>query len=86
MYIYFIDESPYEENLLKGQSFLSYVYYYHFKLSIQPEPNIVDELEEEILEYITNNPVSCHFLLNNFFILCNFCYSSIIINCLTVNA
>lgn len=52
-----IDESPYEENLLIGQSFLSYVYHYHFNLCIQPEPNTVNELEEEIFEYIKENPV-----------------------------
>ncbi|KAE9535821.1 hypothetical protein AGLY_007722 [Aphis glycines] len=52
------DENPYEENLLIGQSFLSYVYNYHLKISIQPEPNTVDELEEEILKYINENPRS----------------------------
>lgn len=58
-----IDENPYEEALLKGQTFLSYVYNYHFKLYIQPEPNIVNELEEEILEYIKVSIVSSFLLL-----------------------
>lgn len=52
------DENPYEENLLLGQSFLSYVYNYHLKLRIQPEPNTVDELEEEIAKHINENPDS----------------------------
>ncbi|XP_026804803.1 uncharacterized protein LOC113548228 [Rhopalosiphum maidis] len=52
------DENPYEEKLLIGQSFLSYVYNYHLKISIQPEPNTVDELEEEILKHINENPDS----------------------------
>ncbi|VVC24546.1 Hypothetical protein CINCED_3A019121 [Cinara cedri] len=51
------DENPYEESLLKGQSFLSYVYHYHFKLYIQPEPNVVNELEAEILEYLKESTV-----------------------------
>ncbi|XP_025193812.1 uncharacterized protein LOC112593566 isoform X2 [Melanaphis sacchari] len=49
------DENPYEENLLVGQSFISYVYNYHLKITIQPEPNTVDELEEEILKHINEN-------------------------------
>uniref|UniRef100_A0A2S2R5N5 Tudor domain-containing protein n=1 Tax=Sipha flava TaxID=143950 RepID=A0A2S2R5N5_9HEMI len=49
------DENPYEESLLKSQSFLSYVLDYHFQLCIQPEPNTVDELEEEILLHINND-------------------------------
>lgn len=61
--IYFIDENPYEENLLKGQSFLSYIYHYHFNICIQPEPNIVDELEEEILEHIKDNIVSLFIII-----------------------
>eukprot|EP00102_Acyrthosiphon_pisum_P025216 XP_016662426.1 PREDICTED: uncharacterized protein LOC100572451 isoform X2 [Acyrthosiphon pisum] len=52
------DENPYEENLLIGQSFVAYVYNYHLKLRIQPEPNTVDELEEEIVKYINENPGS----------------------------
>lgn len=51
-----IGENPYEDHLLKGQSFLSYVYHYHFKLYIQPEPNVVDKLEEEIQEYVKVRP------------------------------
>lgn len=53
-----IDENPYEENLLINQSFLSYVYNYHLKIRIQPEPNTVDELEDEIAKHINENPVS----------------------------
>lgn len=46
---------------------------YHFKLCIQPEPNTVDELEEEILVHISNDMVSSLIFLNiicfiNFFI------------------
>jgi len=54
----FVDETPYEGKLFVGQTFLSYVYHHHFKLCIQPEPNTIDELEEEILEYINSNYVS----------------------------
>lgn len=53
----FLDENPYEENLLIGQSFLSYVYCYHFKVCIQPEPNTVNELEEQIEKFIKSNSV-----------------------------
>jgi len=60
-----IDENPYEENLLIGQCFLSYVYNYHLKIRIQPEPNTVDELEEEIEKYINENPVSLLMFANN---------------------
>ncbi|XP_015365129.1 PREDICTED: uncharacterized protein LOC107162646 [Diuraphis noxia] len=52
------DENPYEENLLIGQCFLSYVYNYHLKIRIQPEPNTVDELEDEIAKHINENPDS----------------------------
>ncbi|XP_050546738.1 uncharacterized protein LOC126908583 [Daktulosphaira vitifoliae] len=51
------EETPYEESVLNGQSFLSYVVYSHYKLFIQPEPYTVDELEEEIKNYITDNPI-----------------------------
>jgi hypothetical protein len=61
--IKFLDENPYEESLLKSQSFLSYVLDYHFQLCIQPEPNTVDELEEEILLHINNDTVSSLILL-----------------------
>lgn len=61
--LYFIDELPYEENLLKGQSFLSYVYTSQFKVFIQPEPNTVDEMEAEIFEFIKNPSVSLYFTL-----------------------
>lgn len=33
-------------------------------MCIQPEPNTVDELEEEIQEYINKNPVCSIYLLN----------------------
>lgn len=56
--LFFIDEIPFEENLLVGQNFLSYVYFSQFKVFIQPEPNTVDEMEEEILEFIKSNSVS----------------------------
>ncbi|XP_050421406.1 uncharacterized protein LOC126833881 [Adelges cooleyi] len=59
------EESPYEENILKGQSFLSYILYSHFKLCIQPEPSSIDELEEEIERHINDNPVYEPMNLNN---------------------
>lgn len=65
--IIFLDENPYEEILLKGQSFLSYVIDYNFKLCIQPEPNTVDELEEEILEHINNDSVSSLILIKKMY-------------------
>lgn len=40
-------------------------------MCIQPEPNTVDELEEEIEEYLNKNPVCSIYLLN---IICNKIY------------